>query len=406
MRGILHRWFAAALAAASTSLASPEGGLRIATWNVENLDADAPAWRVNEIADELARLDADLVFLQEVASGRAARRLREELARRGAAGYEVYSVDSPQNDQEVVLLSRVRPTRFRAFDFQGMGARLDRAVWADLALAGGRLRCVAVHLKAGVQDGGDARRRNDQVRQLARELVRPALADGTRVVLLGDLNDVDPEVRYANGRDPDRLSEVFDILRREAPQLRNTDADLPLRERVSHESGWMFDHVVADARLAGLVHVGRRSRAGGRAPSDHAPIHLDLAPLRALPLRADLSPERDVPGGGLAWDELDATLAGTVHGEVAVRAVVTHSRLEDLELRLLHASQVVRLPLPRDPRGRTLDIRVVTRDLAGAPAAGAWRLEVRDRGSGRGGTLRSWALRAAAVDDPTPASRR
>lgn len=404
MRSV-HRWLVLALATASATVAAPEGGLRIATWNVENFDVDAPAWRLNELAEDLAELDADVVFLQEVASARAARRLKDELARRGRAGYDVFSVDTPRNDQEVVLLSRVRPARFRALDLDRMGPRLDRVVYADFALAGGRLRCVSVHLKAGVQDGGDARQRNDQVRQIASDVIRPALADGQRVVLLGDLNDIDPEVRYANGRQPDRLSEVFDILRTQAPQLRNTDGDLPLKERVSHTSGYMFDHVVADARLAGLLRVKRRSRADGRAPTDHSALSFDVAPLRAAPLRADLAPERDVPGGGRTTDAVDPTLPGTILGEVSVRVVVTHSRLEDLELQLSHATRVVRIPIPRNPDGRTVDLRVVTSDMAGAPAAGRWTLEVRDTGTGRGGTLRAWALRGAAVDDPVPASR-
>lgn len=391
--------FVLALAVASPVLGQqPAQGLRIATWNVENLSADEPAWRVRELGDDLVRLGADLVFLQEVESRAAARTLQRELAARGLSGYEVWSVENPRLAQEVVLLGKVRPAQFRAYDFQGMGDRLDRVVWADFSLPGGRLRCVAAHLKAGVQDGGDARRRNDQVRQVVRDLVRPALSAGTRVILLGDLNDIDPEVRYSNGRSPDPASRVFELLRDQAPELRNTDGDLPLRQRVSTTHGYMFDHVVADARLAGLVGVARPSRRDGRPPSDHFPLTYDLAPLHAVPLRQARSPEAEVPRRGTARDRFEATAPGTVLGAVAVRVVLGHARTEDLEVRLTHAGRSVVLLQAGDGGEGTLDRRFVTEALAGTPAAGAWELEVEDRDGGRGaGTLRSWALQAAVV---------
>jgi endonuclease/exonuclease/phosphatase family metal-dependent hydrolase len=392
------RWLAVAIVM-MTQVASAQ--TRIVTYNVTNLDVDTARWRVREIADDLERLDADIVFLQEVASAQALRAVQRELSTRASiARYEAFQVDTPWNDQEVALLTRHRPVTFRRFDFPALSTSLDRVAYAEFDLPGGRLRAVAVHLKAGIHERQSAYTRNYQVEQVVERIVRPALDAGTRCVLLGDFNDIDRQVRYANGRAPDAASRVFDLVRQRAPELRNTDVDLPVRERITSGMGYMYDHFVVDRRLAARVFVDRASTRDGVVPSDHWPVALDLAPLDARPVRLT-GAARALPAAGDARDVVPSSEPGDVVDAVSVRLVISHARLDDLEVRLTHGGRTATLLDAGDHEegGRSLDRRVVTTAFAGAPASGAWTLEVVDRGhplATSGGQLATWELHAAA----------
>src|SRR5688572_24090531 len=118
---------ALALVVLGTSLAqaNPQRlGLRIVTYNVTNLRVDTPLWRVRELADDLERLDADVVFLQEVASVNAARVLQRELANRPIDAYQLYQIENAWNEQEVILLTRRAPTAFRHYNFAALSSSL------------------------------------------------------------------------------------------------------------------------------------------------------------------------------------------------------------------------------------------------------------------------------------------
>lgn len=383
------------LSAPSFAQGTPEQ-IRVVTYNVKNLRDDTAQSRIAALADTLERLDADMIFLQEVANRRAVDRVRKELNRRQTSRYESHVADQARLDQEVVLLTRYAPTRFRRWNFPGLSVRLDRAVSADFEIAGTRLRVVAAHLKAGIRNYDDAQTRNRQVRSLVSGLVRPALDQGRRVVILGDFNDLDDQVRYPNGRRPHSASRVFRTLRQRAPELRNLDGDLPLPERVSSRMGYMYDHVVVDRRLPARVAVDR-SRQLAEWASDHWPVYCDLV-IGAEPLRESAEPSALIRDNGSSSDTLYLSGAGKIQREVSVRVYLTHARPQDLELRLEHAGKTVTLAARGElPSGRTTDKRLLVRGFQGQPASGAWKLVVRHRGTPvGGGTLRRWEIVAAS----------
>jgi endonuclease/exonuclease/phosphatase family metal-dependent hydrolase len=383
------------LVAPSVAQDAPEQ-IRVVTYNVKNLRDDTAQSRVAALVDTLERLDADMIFLQEVANRRAVDRVRKELNRRQTSRYESHVADQARLDQEVVLLTRYAPTRFRRWNFPGLSVRLDRAVYADFEIAGTPLRVVAAHLKAGIRNYDDARTRNRQVRSLVSGMVRPALDQGRRIVILGDFNDLDDQVRYPNGRRPHGASQVFSTLRRRVPELRNLDGDLPLSERVSSRMGYMYDHVVVDRRLPARIAVDR-SRQLAEWASDHWPVYCDIV-VGADPVRESAEPGLLIRDGQSSSDTIYVSEAGKIQREVSVRVYLTHARPQDLELRLEHRGQTVKLAARGElPSGRSADRRLLVRGFQGKLASGAWKLVVRHRGSAvGGGTLRRWEIVAAA----------
>lgn len=388
-------FFLAALVAAPDARAGDD--LRVVTFNVTNLEQSTPRWRVREMAEDLARIDAGIVFLMEVKDAAAVNVLQAELANHPVARYEVYRMDLAWLDQEVVLLTRHAPTRFRRYDYQGLGVSLDRVVYADFTIDGQPIRFVAAHLKAGIQDQAAAQTRNYQVRELVSDVVRPALNAGSRVVMLGDFNDIERGVRYPNGRSPDPASRVFETIKQGAPELRTTDADMPVAERVSSYLGYMYDHFVIDSRLSGRVHVDKVGTRDGNDPSDHWPLVLDLAPLDTRPIRASSTTNHTIAPASAAMASFDNAVAGKVRDEVSVRVVVRHNRPEELEVKLEHAGRSTVLVGVGEASGRNLDKRVITRAFDGLPAAGEWKLTVTYRGHAAvSGDLVEWDLIAAA----------
>jgi endonuclease/exonuclease/phosphatase family metal-dependent hydrolase len=202
---------AAALAACGPAAApSPRAGdasrLRVATWNVHDLfDAEdrlvppgvedlvpSPAEverKVAVIAAVLARLDADVVLLEEVES----RAVLGALA--AAAGYAAARLVDGNDPRgiDVAVLSR-RPRLAYASHAAELGAD-GRRLWprdcveAHVDLGGRRLVVVGSHLSSALSDDGT--RRALQAARL-REIADAAGAEDPDALVLagGDLNDV------------------------------------------------------------------------------------------------------------------------------------------------------------------------------------------------------------------------
>lgn len=388
------------MAPAAGGQTTSQAPLRVASYNALNLDGRTSSARIRALADNLERVDADLIFLQEVSLyGYGAERLERELNRRTPTRRYTLYWTYPKRTQGIVLLSRYRPSSYRAYNFTGISFGLDRVLYADFTIRGTKLRFVAVHLKAGIRSYRDVLTRNRQAELLARNLVQPALRSGKRVVVLGDFNDLDPRVRYANGRRPHASSRVFDLFRRHASRLRNTDGDMPRSERRSHQNGYMYDHFLVDDRLPAQVSVARPKVSWA---SDHYPVYADLR-LGARPVRQQTSSHRTIPGSGQTLsDAISLTAAGKVVNEVSVRIRLRHPRLGDLEIKLRHGNKTKTLLRQGEATGRswTFDRRITTTHFKGAAVSGRWTLQIRYRGggSGSGGSLEKWALRTAAKD--------
>jgi endonuclease/exonuclease/phosphatase family metal-dependent hydrolase len=208
----LHPVACALLACAPPPLPSatrpvPSGNVRIATWNVHDLfdaeDRRAPPGELDEVpapdevegklrrvAAVLARLDADLVLLQEVEN----LPLAEGLATR--SGYsEARLVDGVDpRGIDVALLSRAPVERYASHAGETGGD--GRPLWsrdcveARVATGLGPLRLVGGHLVSRLTDPDGDRRREQAAR--TREIADGLLREEPDALLLvgGDLNDV------------------------------------------------------------------------------------------------------------------------------------------------------------------------------------------------------------------------
>jgi endonuclease/exonuclease/phosphatase family metal-dependent hydrolase len=260
----------AALAGCAGSPASPGGGgLRVATWNVENLFDEAPPGELRTAAQvsrkldllgaALRAIDADVVALQEVENEGLLERLAAgPLA---GAGYRRCLVDGP-DQREVAVLARAPLTSCAARP-EPLFTRPPLEVHLDVA--GRRVVVLVVHLKSkvGVDTHlvreGQARR----VRAIADEL-RGAYP-GALVVVAGDLNDLPDSAPLA-------------------PLLAD-GAWHDLGAALPAEEGWTYlyqgrgeriDYLLvprdAAVEVAGVAVADPRPRA-----SDHRPVVVDLA---------------------------------------------------------------------------------------------------------------------------------
>jgi len=183
--------------------ADPPALVRLVSWNVHDLfdevadpgtldPAVPPAEveaRLDAVAAVLARLDADVVLLQEVERRPLLLRLA---ARAGYPEARLLEGNDPRGI-DVALLSRWPVTRYQGH--AGERAADGRPLWprdavdAEVALGAARLRLVGTHLSSHLSDPEGERRRGQATR--LRELADGAAAvdPGALVVVGGDLND-------------------------------------------------------------------------------------------------------------------------------------------------------------------------------------------------------------------------
>lgn len=178
--------------------------VRVATWNVHDLfDAEdrlippgegdtvlSPAAveaKLARVAAVLARLDADVVVLEEVENLALLRAIAD---RAGYAEARLVEGNDPRGI-DVGALSRLPVRAYRSHrlerDAEGRLLWPRDCVELEVDAGGGRaLRVVASHLSSALSDDGT--RRRSQAARL-REIADAARAGGARVVAGGDLND-------------------------------------------------------------------------------------------------------------------------------------------------------------------------------------------------------------------------
>jgi len=189
--------------------------LRVATWNIEwffdhetgdnhsdlakQLSAPSKAewrWRVNGVARAVAKLDVDILALQEIENGRVLGQLQQRLRDKHDMYYNVAFVQGRDTytEQDVALLWRNglrRVGRFERWGDQFDGRRFQtvpKHLFAEFQWGEGdaaeRLLLVNVHLRAMPKGSADRQR---QARTL-KAWLEDALRRGENVMLLGDVN--------------------------------------------------------------------------------------------------------------------------------------------------------------------------------------------------------------------------
>jgi endonuclease/exonuclease/phosphatase family metal-dependent hydrolase len=260
--------------------------LRVATYNIhKGLTVFSRRSRVSELRMALHRIDADIVFLQEVQerNERVARRLTragEEPSRSSqldvlaSSGYEhrAYGVNAvyPHGHHGNAILSRLHIEHFANHDISDhMLERRGMLHAVARVVSGQRIHLICAHF-------GLARRsRTRQADWVARFVEREIPADAP-LILAGDFNDwqrrVDVQLRQRLGMD-----EVFD------PSAADDWIGRLLPWRRPVQVARTFPSLVPCLTLDRIYLRGLRTR-GSRVPrgrvwaqcSDHAPLIADL----------------------------------------------------------------------------------------------------------------------------------
>jgi len=302
--------------------------LTVATWNVEWLfdgvddpapvpkrgDAAQVSARVHDIAEVLHRIDADLINFAEVENCDMLSRVAIELG----SSHEPYLVAGTDSAlrQQVGLLSRMRPLQqlWRSsarsefplpaskcgLNKPGTGKPASTGVSKHLVarfspVQGQEIVVIGLHLKA-FPDRPDACAQREGQAHVIRGIVKEELERGRHVIVLGDLNDFDPDVPDAGGQVPTSsvLRMIKDIDDDGKPELWNALEMVPDRERYTNwfdrnrdrTFQWetersLLDHMLLSQSLRPLVEaVGIDHAHDPSRISDHWPVwvRLNLSP--------------------------------------------------------------------------------------------------------------------------------
>lgn len=304
--------------------------LRIATFNVKWLTASAAETRMapwkddaqlvrhrRDLARVIAALRADALCLQEVTSRRALEMLAAEPALE-AMKYRVLHIESEDRGtgQDVAFLvsPRIRLDtleghlirRFadtlsgRPSDMKRNDPRRQRLTKHALICFSrpDKICLLGLHLLAHPDDRGRLAKRETQARIAAHIVRTEVVARGYTPIVLGDINDFDPD---AGGPSTYRLKQrsVFRILKdfdaaRAGTELMNAAKLLPPAERYS--AWWdknrngardttdpvsLIDHILVDQSLTRKMRTEIRHDLHDGTLSDHWPVVVEISPLTA-----------------------------------------------------------------------------------------------------------------------------
>jgi endonuclease/exonuclease/phosphatase family metal-dependent hydrolase len=319
--------------------------LRIVCFNVENLAAPGeqtrltryrfePARRrhIDRVAAVLETLAPDIVVLPEVVSRQAVDELADLLRAKGLDGYRGWHVDGRDafTGFDVAILSRIEPdeidgrririlvpekrknsekTAATAADdwlrepYVGRDAAgkeeqeeavLQRHALAFFTVCGRKLGVLGLHLKSNPSDP-DANAQRTAETRIARDIIRREIvARGYLPLVLGDLNDYDPDVPMADGVRKTQTTVLRDLkdfdAERPGAELVNAAGFMP-RVADRYTSHWdfnengaadgedvftMIDHVLLPRELEPCVRRAFICHATDLDVSDHFPVVVDL----------------------------------------------------------------------------------------------------------------------------------
>ncbi len=309
--------------------------LRIVTFNTEILTA--PGVRVGtlnkyrfnyareqhheRVANVIEVLQPDIINLVEATSREAVELLVTLLHEKGHTNYRGYHVECNDSftGMDVALISRIEPdevddvtirtyysaegdpTWRQAFTVEGesgslrnLSASISRNAVYFFTIGGHKLGFLGLHLKSNPQDDYSNARRTAEAK-VARRIIRGEIVSrGYQPIVLGDLNDYDPDV-------PDRdygRSTQTDVI----ASLKNYDSENPgaelvnVAERITriadrYTSHWdwnengaddpqdvhtMIDHILLPAELMPFVERVFIAHCVSLDTSDHFPVVVDL----------------------------------------------------------------------------------------------------------------------------------
>jgi endonuclease/exonuclease/phosphatase family metal-dependent hydrolase len=309
--------------------------LRIVTFNAELLNAPGSTpgtiqkYRFNHarqlhlerVAAIIETLEPDICNLVEVASKEAVDALVKILHEKGMTDYRGYHVDSndPFTAGDVALISKyppdlidgqeirtiyseeADPTWRESFRFRGregemvtLNTSLVRNSLYFITVDGYKLGFFGLHLKSNPQDDYSNARRMAEAAIVRRALRAEVIDRGYLPIVLGDLNDYDPDVP---DRDESRATSTT-VLRdikdfdseRDGPEMVNVAGQIA-RQADRYTSHWdwnengaadgedvftMIDHILLPQQLMPYVTRVFISHIVSLDTSDHFPVVVDL----------------------------------------------------------------------------------------------------------------------------------
>jgi endonuclease/exonuclease/phosphatase family metal-dependent hydrolase len=331
---------------------SPAGGgatLRIACFNAENLAAPGeetrltrfrfePARRrhLEKVADVIETLVPDILVMPEVVSAAGVDAVVRILHEKGLADYRGYHVDGRDKFSgfDVAIVSRIRPDEIDgqsihlyvparsqgrddeqwlqqtmtapapdADEAETAGGRegrrggtvvLQRHAAAFFTVHGRKIGVLGVHLKSNPSSVQSNAQRSAETK-IVREIVRrKMLAAGYLPIVLGDINDYDPDVPMADSFRKTQTTVLRDLKdldpESEGDELVNAARFIP-RVADRYTSHWdfnengapdgddvftMIDHVLVHRDLAPAIARVFICHATGLEISDHFPVVVDF----------------------------------------------------------------------------------------------------------------------------------
>ena len=323
------------------SIASPAVGaeetipLRIVAFNAELLNAPrvtpgnlqkyrfdyARSQHIERIAHLIETLNPDILNLCEVTSKQAVDMIVDVLHEKGMTEYQGYHIDS--NDTftalDVALVTNYPPdsiegkpirtffseaddpTYRQSFSFIGRNGRtingstsLSRNSMYFITIGGHKLGFLGLHLKSNPQDDYSNAKRTGEA-EIVRRLLRAEIVPrGYLPIVLGDLNDYDPDVPDRDeSRDPATtvIKDIKDFdSERPGPELANV-ASLVTRQADRYTNHWdwnengaddgddvysMIDHILLAKELMPYVTRAFICHSVSADVSDHFAVVVDL----------------------------------------------------------------------------------------------------------------------------------
>ncbi|MCE9630886.1 MAG: endonuclease/exonuclease/phosphatase family protein [Planctomycetia bacterium] len=345
------------LALVAALVCSPSGAgddscrLRIACFNAENLATPGESTRltrfrfeparkrhVERIADVIEAIDPDILVMPEVVSKAGVEAVAAILREKGLKDFRGYHVDGADSFSgfDVALFSRIEPDEIdgsrihinvpkrrpargggaEAVADEGDGddawlrqpytfvddrgadrseeAVLQRHAVAYFTVCGRKIALLGMHLKSNPADVGANAQRTAETR-IARDIIRRRIvAKGYLPIVLGDLNDYDPDVPMADAVRKTQTTVLRDLKNydetEQGPELVNAAARMP-RVADRYTSHWdfnengvsdgedvftMIDHILLHRDLEPAIRRAFVFHAIDLDVSDHYPVVVDL----------------------------------------------------------------------------------------------------------------------------------
>ncbi len=332
----LRRWLLISLLASCLPcLASAHTPLRIATFNAEILTAPGSRdgqfkkyrWDVarseqfERVAAVIEAIHPDILNLVEVTSKESVDLLVEILHEKGLTDYQGYHVDSNDSytSMDVALISKYMPDEIQGKMIRTMFSENDDPTWREsyqvigrsgrasnrngsisrnavylVTIGSTRLGFLGLHLKSNPSDAAANALRSAQAR-IAQRIIRQEITGrGYQPIVLGDLNDYDPDVPDRDAERNSVTTVIHDIKdfdhERPGNELENVARRIP-RVADRYTSFWdrnengardpydvftMIDHILLPKELMPLVKRAFIFHSIDLETSDHRAVVVDL----------------------------------------------------------------------------------------------------------------------------------